>query len=206
MTSLLPIVQGYSLTLGLIAAIGAQNALLISQCIRNQHQWLMAGICMLIDIMLISAGVFGLGLVIENAPGLMMFFKLGGAAFLFWYGARSFMEMRVEQSLVADDQVVTARRTIILTTLAVSLLNPHVYLDTVILIGSVGAALPENHQWLFALGASLGSISWFISLCLLGKILQPVFANANAWKVLHGIVGVTMWAIASSLLYAAISA
>ncbi len=200
MISLLPIVKGYSLTLGLIVAIGAQNAMLISQSIRNQHQWLMAAICMVIDITLISAGVFGFGVVIEQAPEMITYFKYGGAAFLAWYGYRAFCDSRKEQTLESSKTVVTGRRTIILMTLAVSLLNPHVYLDTVVLIGSVGAQMPGTDQFAFAFGASMASITWFVSLCILGKALQPLFEKPIAWKILYTIVALMMWAIALSLL------
>lgn len=203
MISLLPIVKGYSLTLGLIMAIGAQNAMLISQSIRNQHQWLMALICIVVDITLISLGVFGFGVVIEQAPELVVYFKWFGAAFLTWYGFQAFREAWKDQSLNASDTPVTGRRTIILTTLAVSLLNPHVYLDTVVLIGSVGAQMPLPDQISFALGASMASITWFVSLCLLGKVMQPLFEKPSSWKILYSIVGVMMWAIAASLLFSA---
>ncbi len=198
--SWLPVVQGYTLTLGLIMAIGAQNAMLLAQSIRNQHQWLMAAICIVLDIVLVASGVYGLGLLIENNPEFVVWFKWGGAVFLFWYGWQSLRQIGEDQSLKMAKQVVTSRRSIILATLAVSLLNPHVYLDTVVLIGSVGAQMVNDQRIWFVLGAAAASITWFISLCVAGRLLQPLFSKAIAWKILHGVVAVTMWAIALSLL------
>lgn len=198
--SWLSVVQGYSLTLGLIMAIGAQNAMLLAQSLKNQHQWLMAAICIVIDIFLVAAGVYGLGMLIEQNPDLVVWFKWGGAAFLLWYGWQSFAQIRQNQTLSTADTVVTARRTIVLATLAVSLLNPHVYLDTVVLVGSVGAQLPGDERLWFVIGAACASTTWFISLCIAGRLLQPLFNRPIAWKILHGVVGVTMWAIAVSLL------
>ncbi|BFM09095.1 LysE/ArgO family amino acid transporter [Halioxenophilus aromaticivorans] len=198
--SWLPVVQGYTLTLGLIMAIGAQNALLLAQSIRNQHQWLMAGICIALDIILVACGVFGLGLLIENNPEFVVWFKWGGAGFLLWYGWQSFRQINEDQSLKMSKQVVTTRRSIILATLAVSLLNPHVYLDTVVLIGSVGAQMPTDQRGWFVVGTAAASCTWFISLCVAGRLLQPLFNRAIAWKILHSVVGVTMWAIALSLV------
>lgn len=200
MQSWLPVIQGYTLTLGLIMAIGAQNAMLLAQSLKNQHQWTMASICIVIDIALICAGVFGLGLLLEQAPQLLVWFKWGGALFLLWYGAMSFRQMLLHQHLDTNASVVTARRTIILATLAVTLLNPHVYLDTVVLVGSVGAQLQGFERLLFVLGASAGSVTWFISLCIAGKLLQPVFQKPVAWKVLHAVVGTTVWVIALGLV------
>lgn len=198
--SWLPVFQGYSLTLGLIMAIGAQNAMLLAQSLKNQHQWLMASICIVLDIVLIAAGVFGLGMVIENNPQLMVWFKWGGAAFLLWYGWQSLRQITQDQSLQMANTVVTARHTIVLATLAVTLLNPHVYLDTVVLVGSVGAQLPGIERWWFVVGAGAASMTWFVTICVAGRFLKPLFNRAIAWKVLHAIVGIMMWAIALSLL------
>ncbi|WP_317933329.1 LysE/ArgO family amino acid transporter [Halioxenophilus sp. WMMB6] len=200
MSSLLPVFQGYSLTLGLIMAIGAQNAMLLAQSLKNQHQWLMAAICIVIDVALIVAGVFGLSLLLQQAPQLLLWFKWGGALFLAWYGFTAFRQIRKNHHLQTGDAVASARRAIILATLAVSLLNPHVYLDTVILVGSVGAQLPAVERFWFVLGASAASATWFVSLCVAGRLLQPVFQKPRAWQVLHGLVGSTMWAIALSLV------
>lgn len=198
--SWLPVVQGYTLTLGLIMAIGAQNAMLLAQSIRNQHQWLMAAICIVLDIALITCGVYGLGLLIEKNPEFVTWFKWGGALFLLWYGWQSFRQMAADQSLKMAQQVVTTRRSIVLATLAVSLLNPHVYLDTVVLIGSVGAQMPSDSRVGFVMGTAAASTTWFMSLCVAGRLLQPLFDRPMAWKILHAVVGVTMWAIALSLV------
>ena len=196
----LAIFQGFGLCFGLIVAIGAQNAMVLSQCIRNQYQWLMAAICIALDIALITAGVLGLGALVTRWPQMLVVFKWGGALFLVWYGLQALRSSFRSESLSQTERVIGSRRKIIGLTLAVTLLNPHVYLDTVVLIGGVGAQLQKPDQYFFLVGAWLASLTWFISLCVAGKLLQPLFAKPKAWQVLYLVVAITMWVIAASLL------
>lgn len=200
MLSWTSLAQGFGLTLGLIVAIGAQNALLLSQAIRNQHQWLMAAICIALDILLISSGVLGLGTILALWPGLLTVFKWGGALFLAWYGWQALQQARNPGQLVASDQAPISRRQLVLTTLAVTLLNPHVYLDTVMLIGGVGAQVAVPDRYGFLMGAWTASICWFVSLCVAGRLLQPLFTKPQAWRILYILVALTMWVIAAVLI------
>jgi len=198
--SLFAFSKGFGITISLIVAIGAQNALLLSQAIRNQHQWLMAAICIVIDITLISSGVLGFGAIIAKWPSLMVVFKWGGALFLFWYGWSAFKQARHPGALKESKHASSNRKTIILATLAVCLLNPHVYLDTVILIGGIGAQVPIEDRLGFLTGAWSASCVWFVFLCAAGKLMRPLFAKEKAWRVLYLLVALTMWAIAVTLL------
>jgi L-lysine exporter family protein LysE/ArgO len=200
MASFVALSQGFGITFGLIVAIGAQNALLLSQAIRNQHQWLMAAICIALDIILITCGVLGLGALIGLWPDLLELFKWGGAAFLTWYGWQALQNARNPGQLLQSEHASNSRRRIVLTTLAVTLLNPHVYLDTVILIGGVGAQVPSDARVGFLLGAWSASTVWFLSLCIAGRVLQPLFAQPKAWRILYTLVALTMWAIAALLV------
>lgn len=201
MINFIALSQGFGITMGLIIAIGAQNALLLSQAIRNQHQWLMAAICITLDIILITSGVLGFGMIVEKWPHLMVIFKWGGAAFLCWYGWSAIQQARNPGALAESEHVSNNRRRIVLTTLAVSLLNPHVYLDTVILIGGIGAQVPTEDRVMFLVGAWSASGVWFISLCAAGRLLRPLFAKKMAWQVLYSFVALTMFAIALMLIF-----
>lgn len=192
--------KGFGMGAGLIVAIGSQNAFVLSSALRNQHVLIVAALCIVIDVVLIIAGVWGLGSLIQQFPALLKLATWGGALFLFIYGLLAFRRAFQPSQLSATSATATSVQAAILTTLALSLLNPHVYLDTVILLGSIGGQLPKPQPFWFAMGAGLASLTWFSLLAWGGRRLAPWFAKPISWQVLDMIVGVTMWAIALSLL------
>lgn len=196
------VLKGFGMGAGLIMAIGAQNAFVLSSALRNQHVFIVAALCILIDAVLIVAGVWGLGALIQQFPALLKLATWGGALFLLVYGFLAFRRALHPSQLNANSNTVPTVRAAVLTTLALSLLNPHVYLDTVILLGSIGGQLPQPQPAWFAFGAVLASFTWFSLLAWGGRRLAPWFANPQSWRVLDILVGVTMWAIALSLLMA----
>ncbi|WP_136808377.1 LysE/ArgO family amino acid transporter [Desulfosediminicola flagellatus] len=189
--------QGMGTGAGLIIAIGAQNAFVLSQGVRREHNWLVAFICSLCDAVLIFIGAAGVGLAVAKNPMLREIAGWGGALFLVYYG---FCSMKAAFKAEALDDSTTdtysSRWAILVATLAVTLLNPHVYLDTLVLIGSLSGQFDADGRYLFALGASVASFIWFYALSLGGSLLAPVFKSRNAWRVLDFLVCMTMWVIA----------
>ncbi len=204
--SLTPLLQGLGLGASLIIAIGAQNAFVLRQGLKRQHVFITALICTLCDAGLIALGVGGLGLLIGNIPALTIVATWGGAAFLLFYGFRSFRAAAAPGVLEVSPVTAAPARVwnIVLATLAISLLNPHVYLDTVVLLGSIGARYPANERLLFAAGATLGSLIWFFGLAYGAAWLTPLFRRPAAWRLLDAAVGCVMWAIAASLIWGAV--
>ncbi|WP_020393762.1 LysE/ArgO family amino acid transporter [Thiolinea disciformis] len=196
--------KGFGMGAGLIVAIGSQNAFVLTSALRNQHVMLVAGLCILIDVALISAGVWGLGTLIQQFPWLLQITTWGGAVFLFIYGLLAFKRALHPSQLTANSATAASLPAAILTTLALSLLNPHVYLDTVILLGSLGGQLPQPQNIWFAIGAGFASLTWFSLLAWGGRCLAPWFANPMSWRLLDTLVGVTMWSIAFSLTKASL--
>jgi L-lysine exporter family protein LysE/ArgO len=185
----------------LIVAIGAQNAFVLTQGIRKQHRFVVAIICSLCDAFLISAGVAGMGSLIEQSPTLLRLAGGGGALFLFIYGLKNlFAAFRAEQELEGTEIHTTSRRQIILTTLAITLFNPHVYLDTVVLLGSISATFAGNGRYLFGAGAISMSFIWFFILAYGSGILAPLFKKAITWRILNTLIFLVMWSIAFKLL------
>lgn len=194
------IFQGFLLGGSLIIAIGAQNAFVLSQSLKHNHEWLIASICCLCDVVLILAGVGGLGVLLQIMPSLTKWIAIFGIVFLFGYGLLSFKSMLNRHKLQAKEQPLLSMKKAIMVTLALTLLNPHVYLDTVMLIGSIANTKFPQTQWWFALGAVLASVVWFYGLVIFAKILMPLFEKPRTWQILDGLIGVTMWAIAWSLI------
>jgi len=192
--------KGMGLGGGLIVAIGSQNAYLLRQALKREYVLTCIAICIICDVMLIGAGVAGMGKLIVEAPVLLFWIKLAGAVFLFWYGvraARSAFNPVGMQS--GDDKPAASLHAVIAAMLAFSLLNPHVYLDTVVLLGSIGGQQAGDGPLYFALGAMLASVIWFCGLGLGARFLIPVFARPRAWQILDGVIAVVMWALALSL-------
>jgi len=198
--------QGLGLGASLIIAIVAQNAFVLRQGLKRQHVFLTALICTLCDAVLITLGVGGLGLLIANIPALAFVATWGGAAFLLFYGFRSFRSAAAPGALEVGQAAAAPARwlKIVLATLAISLLNPHVYLDTVVLLGSIGARYPAGERLLFAAGAMLASLIWFFALAYGAAWLTPLFRRPAAWRLLDLAVGCVMWAIAASLIWGAL--
>lgn len=196
-----PLLAGLALGLSLIVAIGAQNAFVLRQGLRREHVLAVVIICALSDAVLIALGIWGLGALIEEADWLLATIRIAGAAFLTWYGIRSAVRAARPNTLSTDPGgAPVSPRTAVLTALALTWLNPHVYLDTVILLGSISATY-EAGQWWFGVGAALGSVVWFTALGFGSRMLRPVFAKPRAWRILDGSIAVVMIAIAASLLF-----
>lgn len=185
--------------LALIVAIGAQNAHVLRQGLARQHVGLVVAICATADVVLILAGVAGIGAVVEQAPWAITLVTWIGVAFLTWYGVGALLRARRNESLHAATGTTATRSQVAVRTLALTLLNPHVYLDTVLLLGSVAASHGSTGRWWFALGACAGSIAWFTGLGYAARAASRVFARPRAWQVLDVLIGVTMLAIAGSL-------
>ena len=194
---------GFYLGFSLILAIGAQNAFVLRQGLRREHVLPVVLTCALSDAALIALGVSSFALIAEALPWVAPGLRYGGAAFLIWYGARSFRAMwRGGEALRAADRGAGSLGAALLTCLALTWLNPHVYLDTVILVGSIASQYGEAAHW-FGAGAVVASFTFFFSLGYGARLLAPVFARPRAWQVLDGVIGCVMWAIAAKLLFGA---
>ena len=205
MIALFPVfLEGFFLGASLIIAIGLQNAFILRQGLKNRHVFLSACVASFIDAALILCGVLGFGLLVESSPEAMVFITYGGVAFLSVYGVKSFLSAFSPRHLNQKEAKGTiktgsARETVVIL-LGVSLLNPHVYLDTVILIGGLAAAYGDSERYIFGAGAVLASFVWFFSLAYSGRVLAPVFENPKAWRVLDVMIGFIMFYIAYGLL------
>ncbi|MGE4422385.1 MAG: LysE/ArgO family amino acid transporter [Pseudodesulfovibrio sp.] len=195
-----PFIQGYAMGGGLIVAIGAQNAFVLTQGVRRNHHLAVAALCILCDGLLIGLGVTGVGTVVASNPTLGLVAAWGGAAFLAWYGLGALRAALRGGSMETRREVELGLRRTLALTLAVTLLNPHVYLDTVVLMGSVSGQYPGTARYAFGLGAFAASTTWFLGLSLGGQVLAPLFSRDLTWRVLDGAVCLTMWTIAASLL------
>ena len=194
--------EGFSLGAGLIIAIGAQNAYVLRQGLRRQHVFAVASLCFFIDCSLIALGAGGFASLLRAVPSLPDIAAWGGALFLAVYSARAFAAALHPGSLKADEAAASggSLKPALATALALSLLNPHVYLDTVILLGGLAAQYPGAERLAFALGAMAASGLWFYGLGYGARRLAPVFASPKAWRLLDAFVGCVMAAIAISLV------
>jgi L-lysine exporter family protein LysE/ArgO len=199
-SDLLTVLAGLGFGLSLIVAIGAQNAFVLRQGLLRRHVLAVVVICAVSDAALIGLGISGLGLVFQRLPVLMIVARVGGAAFLVVYGILAARRALRPSALGAVEPRSTAGLAATVTTcLALTWLNPHVYLDTVVLLGSVANSHGDS-RWLFGAGAVLGSLVWFSALGYGARLLQPVFARPMAWRMLDGVIALVMFAIAVSLL------
>lgn len=198
-----PLIKGFTLGASLIIAIGSQNAFVLRQGLRKEHVFVICTICFLCDAMLILLGVGGFGKLVASSASLMMIARWGGAIFLFCYGVRSFRAACKNDVLSIDDNNSNASGLTwaIATTFALTLLNPHVYLDTVVLLGSIAGQFPEAERLLFAAGAAAASMAWFYGLGYGARVLTPLFRKQVAWKVLDVVIGFIMFGIAASLIW-----
>jgi L-lysine exporter family protein LysE/ArgO len=200
-TEFVAAIAGYLVAISLIAAIGAQNAFVLRQGIRREHVGWVVLTCAASDALLITAGVAGFGSVTKAVPWLAQAMLWGGVAFLLVYGALRFRAAWLGgASLQPAEQGRAPLRQILLTCLVLTWANPHVYLDTVVLIGAVSTQYAPHHGF-FALGALLASASFFAALGYGARLLAPVFARPQAWVVLEVLVGATMWVIAATLAF-----
>jgi len=194
------LLSGFLLGLSLIVAIGAQNAFVLRQGLRREHVFAVCAVCALSDAVLIAAGVAGFGALVKALPWLAPVMRFGGAAFLFVYALRSLWSAwRPHGGLdPARDRPRTLSVTLMMC-LAFTWLNPHVYLDTVVLLGSVSTRYGD-HRIAFALGAMTASCLFFFSLGYGARLLRPLFANPKAWRFLDAVIGITMAALAAKLV------
>lgn len=196
-----PLIQGFSLGASLIIAIGSQNAFVLRQGLRREHVFTICSICFVCDTILILLGVAGFGTLVASSSTLMLLARWGGALFLFAYGLRAFHAALKPGSMQVDDNNNPANslRWAVLTTLALTLLNPHVYLDTVVLLGSISGQFPRDERTFFAIGAATASLAWFYGLGYGARVLTPLFRKPTAWRCLDILIGCIMWAIAAGL-------
>ena len=185
--------------LSLIVAIGAQNAFVLRQGLRRSHVGLVVAICALSDVVLIVAGVAGIGVVLDRAPVAVDVVRWLGVAFLTVYGVTSLLRARHPQALTVGEEVVERRGPVAARAVALTWLNPHVYLDTVLLLGSIAGTHGAPGRWWFALGACVASVAWFSALAYGARLAAPRLASPRAWQVLDVLVGVVMLAIAVRL-------
>jgi L-lysine exporter family protein LysE/ArgO len=194
--------SGVGLGASLIIAIGAQNAYVLRQGLKRRHVGLVVAICAAIDVCLIGLGIGGMGALIARAPVLLDVIRWAGAIFVFLYGVRAFLAAwRGPGHLNAAEVQTQTALGAASTVLALSLLNPHVYLDTVVLLGGIGARYGWPGNAWFAAGAMCASVVWFTVLGYGARFLEPWFEKDIAWRVLDVIVGCVMWWIAASLLW-----
>lgn len=191
--------NGLLVTAGLIMAIGAQNAFVLAQGLKREHHIPAAMLCVLCDALLIGCGVFGLAQLLARDDLLMSIARWAGVIFLVCYGALALRRAIFPRLLVVDfDAPARSRRSVLLATLAVTLLNPHVYLDTVLLIGSLGAQQPVPGA--YVLGAASASLLWFASLALGAAWLAPWLARPLTWRLVDLAVAAMMFVVAVQLL------
>lgn len=193
-------ISGFTLGLSLILAIGSQNAFVLKQGIKKQHVLLVCLLCALSDAILISLGIAGFGVIVNEYPSIEIYARYGGAAFLLVYSILSFKSAFSQtHALQTGAQANHSALKAAAICLAFTWLNPHVYLDTVVLLGSISTQY-EGKQLLFALGAISASFTFFFSLGYGARLLAPTFENPKAWKLLEFFVGLTMLAIATMLI------
>ena len=192
-------VAGLLTGLSLIVAIGAQNAYVLRQGLMREHVGVVVAICAVSDLVLIGAGVAGIGTVVEEAPWALEIVRWLGVAFLIWYGVSSLLRARRAESLGAARTVAGTALRAAGGALALTWLNPHVYLDTVLLLGSIANQHGDVGRWWFAAGAGLGSLFWFSGLGLGARRAQSALASPRSWQILDVLIGLTMLAIATSL-------
>jgi L-lysine exporter family protein LysE/ArgO len=193
--------SGFALSFGLILAIGAQNAFILKQGLKREYAFILCLICAISDALLIAFGVFGFALMANILPAIDMIARVAGAIFLLAYGAISFYKaFNNNESLSASGASKTTLVSAVLTCLALTWLNPHVYLDTFVLLGAISTQYPDE-QYQFALGAVLASFVFFFSLGYGARFLAPIFNKPKAWRVLEFVIGCIMWLIAISLVF-----
>lgn len=197
---LLPAFKGFALSASLIMAIGAQNMFVLRQGLKREHIGPIVLLCAASDALLIAAGVSGLGGLLSLLPGLSLGLTLGGAGFLTWYGVAALRRAARPAGLLVQDQPAIALGAALAGTAAFTFLNPHVYIDTVMLMGAVGSSLPPAERPLFVAGAAVASLTWFSTLGFGARLAAPLFARPASWRVLDTFVGLMMLTLAVSLL------
>jgi len=193
---------GFATGGSLIVAIGAQNTFVLRQGLRQEHVLPIVALCATADAALIVAGVAGLGEFIRAAPAALVGLRFAGAAFLGVYGAMALRRALEPHQAVVAQGAPMALRAAVTTTLAFTFLNPHVYLDTVVLVGALANQYQGAERWQFAAGAAMASVVWFTALGFGAKLLVPLFARQVTWRVLDGVIALVMFSLAGTLLLA----
>lgn len=191
--------QGFGIGGGLIAAIGAQNSFVLAQGVKKQHIFVVPLLCSIIDITLIVAGTAGVGTFVSERPQIAYYASIFGALFLGVYGLKSLYSACFANILEKSVTKIGSLRSIVLTTLALSLLNPHVYFDTIIMLGSISGQFAGGLRLFFALGACSASVLWFFALSLGGTLLEPFFRRPLSCRILDISICLVMWIIAWSI-------
>ncbi|MBO9193658.1 LysE/ArgO family amino acid transporter [Rhizobium sp. NPDC090275] len=199
MFSISAALSGLFLGASLIIAIGAQNAFILRQGLLRSHVFILCLICALSDALLIAAGVAGLGTLVSQSPTLITVVSLGGMLFLGTYSFMAFRRALHPGAIEAGTPEPLGLKAAVATCLAFTFLNPHVYLDTVVLLGSLSAAYHGADRLAYGLGAAAASFIWFFGLGYGARLLQPVFAKPAAWRVLDVLIGIVMALLAISL-------
>ncbi len=193
-------IAGLSLGFSLILAIGSQNAFVLRQGLKREYVFVVCIICAISDALLIVLGVFGFSLIIAKTPWVEPVARYGGASFLLIYGTKSFWSAYTSTyGLLPSEQKNASLAVIVATCLAFTWLNPHVYLDTVVLLGSISTQY-TGQKMAFAIGASLASFTFFFALGYGARVLTPFFEKPRSWKILDFLIGCIMWGIAFSLV------
>ena len=194
--------QGFGIGLGLIVAIGAQNAFVLRQGLRRRHVALVVALCTLCDSALITLGAVGVGSLVASSPILTKIAVFGGAGFLIVYGGLTLRNALKPQSLnVADAPDALDTKAIVIAALGFSILNPHAWLDTVVLLGGIAGQFPTDQRVVFTGGAILASAVWFVALGAGAAWLSPVLARPKVWRVIDLVIGLVLWTIAGLLLW-----
>lgn len=196
-----PVLAGFFLGGGLIIAIGAQNAFVLRLGLLRQHVFAVCLLCAICDAFLIILGIAGLGSIVRNSPVLLNIATYGGALFLFVYGVMAFRRALSPDAMQMAQQTKMSLGVALSTAMAFTFLNPHVYLDTVVLVGSISAQYSGKARIAFGAGAVSASIVWFFALGYGARLLAPLFAMPRSWQVLDVLIGCVMWTLAASLLF-----
>jgi L-lysine exporter family protein LysE/ArgO len=191
---------GFFTGLTLIIAIGAQNAFVLRVGLARNHVVIAVAVCAISDALLIALGISGLGAIVRSFPTALIIMKWVGVAYLLWYAARSFKSALHPEVLLPGDQPRLSRKSVLLMVLGFTFLNPHVYLDTVLLLGSIGNQYQPN-QWWFALGAGIASITWFSALGFGARSAAPLMSKPVTWRILDSAIGVVMLLIAIRIAF-----
>ena len=192
--------QGLATGLALIVAIGSQNAYVLRQGIRREHVLPLVAFCALSDALLILAGIGGAGVLIRGNDTLMQATRYGGAMFLASYGALAARRAWKGNHMQLDQTKGVTLVAALTACFGFTFLNPHVYVDTVVLVGSIANQLPDPGRWVFGAGACVGSVLWFSALGFGARYLAPLFQTTTAWRVLDSVIALTMFALALMLL------
>ena len=191
---------GFTVCISLIVSIGAQNLYVLRQAVQGEHVRACVTWCVISDALLVGMGVAGMSQMLERHPGLAYYLTMGGAVFLLAYGLFALRRMWLapDAAMHADKRAMAPRSlmSVIAALAAITLLNPHVYLDTVLLMGSIGAQQQGVSRWTYVIGAACASLSWFVLLAFAGQRMKGIFANPKAWRVMNGVTGVMMLSLA----------